>query len=152
MLITTSVVIIVLYRSETERKIVDKKLKPSEAHLEILQILWEHEPTSVAFVHEQIVKKKNVGYTTTLKNLQRMLEKGLIQREGSGKSYQYSAAIQESDIQSRLFDRLLNTAFKGSAMEIVMHALGRSKPSPEELSQLREYLANIKDDDDERTE
>lgn len=114
--------------------------KPSEAELEILQVLWENQPCSVRLVHEQISKKKEVGYTTTLKQMQRMLEKTLISRQGSGKSFEYSANISQDNIQASLFDKFLDTTFQGSAMGMVMHALGRGKTSPEELEELRAFL------------
>ncbi|MEQ6117946.1 BlaI/MecI/CopY family transcriptional regulator [Reichenbachiella sp. MALMAid0571] len=114
--------------------------KPSEAELEILQALWEYEPCSVRAVHEQLVKKKDVGYTTTLKQMQRMLEKSLIKRDGTGKSHVYSANISQSDIKASFFDKVLDGVFQGSAMDLVMHALGRGKTSPEELAELRSFL------------
>ena len=120
--------------------------KPSEAELEILQVLWESEPTNVRFVHEQLAKKKYVGYTTTLKQMQRMLDKALIKREGSGKSYVYSSNVSEQDIQASLFDKVVEGAFQGSAMDLVMHALGRGKDSAEELSELRDFLIKMEDD------
>lgn len=114
--------------------------KPSEAELEILQALWEYEPCSVRVVHEQLAKKKDVGYTTTLKQMQRMLEKSLIKREGTGKSHVYSANISQTDIKASLFDKVLDGVFQGSAMDLVMHALGSGKTSPEELAELRSFL------------
>lgn len=121
--------------------------KPSEAELEILQVLWENEPANVRFVHEQLSKKKEVGYTTTLKQMQRMLEKSLIKREGTGKSHMYSANISQADIQASLFDKVVDGAFHGSAMDLVMHALGRGKASPEELDELREFLNKMEGDE-----
>lgn len=121
--------------------------KPSEAELEILQALWENEPCSVRIVHEQISKKKEVGYTTTLKQMQRMLEKALIRREGSGKSFEYFAIISQDNIQASLFDKFLDTTFQGSAMGMVMHALGRGNTSPEELAELRAFLNKMEGDE-----
>ncbi|MFT7157778.1 MAG: BlaI family penicillinase repressor [Parvicella sp.] len=120
-----------------------KNIKPSGGELEILQVLWKNEPCSVRIVHEQISKKKEVGYTTTLKQMQRMLEKALISRQGSGKSFEYSANISQVNIQASLFDKFLDTTFQGSAMGMVMHALGRGKTSPEELEELRVFLDKI---------
>ncbi|MDN5201528.1 BlaI/MecI/CopY family transcriptional regulator [Fulvivirgaceae bacterium BMA10] len=117
--------------------------KPSEAELEILRVLWGNEPCSVRFVHEELSKKKQVGYTTTLKQMQRMFEKGLISRIESGKVHEYTAALKETEVQTRLFDKFLETTFKGSAMEMVMHALGRSKSSPEEIEKLRKFLDDL---------
>ena len=126
--------------------LAEKTQKPSEGELEILQVLWEHAPASVRFVNNQIAKKREVGYTTTLKQMQRMLEKLFIKREGSGKSHLYTANISQQEIQASLFDKVVDSAFKGSAMDLVMHALGRGKTSPEELQELRNFLDNLKED------
>ena len=119
---------------------VNRKDGPSEAELEILQVLWEMEPATVKDIHEEIAKKKAVGYTTTLKQIQRMFDKGLVSRKRDGKSHVYSSKVGQHETQSNLFNKLLNTAFKGSAMKLAMHALGKSQPSPEEIRQLRELL------------
>ena len=119
---------------------VNKKDGPSEAELEILQVLWEMEPATVKDIHEEIAKKKAVGYTTTLKQIQRMFDKGLVSRKRDGKSHLYSSKVDQRETQSNLFNKLLDTAFKGSAMKLVMHALGKSQASPEEIRQLRQLL------------
>ncbi|MCP4884188.1 MAG: BlaI/MecI/CopY family transcriptional regulator, partial [Flavobacteriales bacterium] len=104
--------------------------KPSEAELEILQVLWEHQPCSVKLVHEIISRKKEVGYTTTLKQMQRMLDKGLVTREpGVGKSYNYTAAEKAEKTKGKLFDNLVANAFGNSVNELMMHALGKAKMS-----------------------
>lgn len=119
---------------------VNKKDEPSERELEILQVLWDLEPATVRDIHEEIAKKNNIGYTTTLKQIQRMFDKGLVSRKKEGKSHLYSSKIGRNETQNNLFNKLLNTAFKGSAMQLVMHALGKGKPSKEEINQLRELL------------
>lgn len=115
--------------------------KPSDAELEILCILWEHQPASVRFVHEELCKKKQVGYTTTLKQMQRMVEKKMIRRtEADDKTHVYESLLEEEQTRNTLFDRLVETAFKGSAMDIVIHALGRSETSAEEIQAVKEWL------------
>ena len=118
-------------------------LKPSDAELEILRILWKDQPCTIRFVHDELSKFKQVGYTTTLKQVQRMVEKGLLIKETSGKSHLYSTSIKEKDTKNGLLDRLVETAFEGSAMQLALHALGRAKTSPEELQQLKEWLNQI---------
>lgn len=113
---------------------------PSEAELEILQVLWDIQPASVRQVHEQLSQSKEVGYTTTLKQMQRMLDKGLLRRSGSGKQHQYEAATPDQQVRQSVLSRLAETAFKGSAMSLAMHALGQSKPSEEELAALEQWL------------
>ena len=119
---------------------VNKKDGPSEGELEILQVMWDLEPATVRDIHEEIAKKKPIGYTTTLKQIQRMFDKGLVSRKKEGKSHVYSSNINRQETQNDLFNKLLNTAFKGSAMKLVMHAMGKSKATPEEIKQLRELL------------
>lgn len=119
--------------------------QPSEAQLEILQILWEYQPSTVRFVHEQLSKFKKVGYTTVLKQMQRMTEKGLIKAINQhGKSHEFQAMVKKSKIQNTLFNQFKENVFKGSSMELVMHALGDSKPSEEELAQLQKWLEEKK--------
>lgn len=115
--------------------------KPSEAELEILQILWEHQPTTVKVIHELLSEQKEVGYTTVLKQMQRMYEdKKMLSRTKEGKTHLYKAIPKENEIKQGLFSKLVNTAFKGSSMDLVMHALGKSKTSQEELDALQEWL------------
>lgn len=116
------------------------QIKPSEAELEILQIIWPSEPCTVRFVHEELCKKKSVGYTTTLKQIQRMVEKNILQRVGDEKTHQFRALIQEQETKNNLLDKFLESAFKGSAMDLVMHALGNNKTSVEELATLKKWL------------
>ena len=118
--------------------------KPSDAELEILQVLWTHQPCSVKVVHEHISQTKDVGYTTTLKQMQRMLDKGLVQRQpGKGKSYDYSATESPEATKSKLFDRLVENAFDNSVQELMMHAIGRGKASKEELAAIRQFLDQL---------
>ena len=119
-------------------------IKPSDAELEILQVLWEHQPCSVKFVHEIISKKKEVGYTTTLKQVQRMLDKGLVEREpGEGKSYNYSATEKAEKTKGKLFDRLVENAFGNSVSDLMLHALGKSKATPEEIEELKAFIKKL---------
>ncbi|PHR61680.1 MAG: transcriptional regulator [Robiginitomaculum sp.] len=118
--------------------------KPSEAEVEILQILWEKQPCSVHAVHEEIARFKSVGYTTILKQLQRMLAKGLVVRsKGKGKSYDYSASETAHATQSKLLGQLLKSAFRGDVNELVMHALGDSKTSSEDLDAIKAFISQI---------
>ena len=121
----------------------DAVTKPTEAELEILQVLWKHGPCTVRFVNDQLKEKREVGYTTTLKIMQLMLEKDLLQRDESARSHLYRAAVREKETQGLLLDRFLETAFAGSALKLVMQALGNHKASQEEISQIRKLLDNL---------
>jgi len=120
--------------------------KPTEAELEILQILWKFGPSTVRFVNDELNKKKKVGYTTTLKIMQLMMEKNILNRDESARSHLYCPIAKEIDTQSVLLDRFLENAFGGSAMKLVMQALGNHKTSKEELSQIKEYLEKLEGD------
>lgn len=119
-------------------------VKPSAAELEILQVIWTNQPCTVKVVHAQISQIREVGYTTTLKQIQRMLNKGLLTRQpGKGKSYLYSAAEPAQTTQGQLFDRLVENAFGNSITELMMHALGKSKASPDEIEQIKKIISDL---------
>lgn len=117
--------------------------KPTDSELEILQILWKHGSSTVKAVNEKLNEKKETGYTTTLKMLQIMFEKNLVARNENERSHVYKAAIDKDDIQKLLFDKLLETVFSGSAANLVLHALGNSNPSKEELKKIKGLLNQI---------
>jgi BlaI family transcriptional regulator, penicillinase repressor len=115
--------------------------KPTEAELEILRVLWANGPSTVRVVYDaQVANNKDVVYTTTLKIMQNMLEKGLVRREEAGRGHVYEAVATEESVQKKLIDRLLDTAFGGSAMKLVMQVLGNHQASEEELQQIRKLL------------
>jgi predicted transcriptional regulator len=117
---------------------------PSEAEAEILQIVWERQPVSVRTVHEQIRQIRDVGYTTVLKQLQRMLDKGLVDRiPGKGKSFDYVATQPASETRTTLLNRLVRTVFGNSKADLVMHALGRDDVSAREIEQLKAFIAEL---------
>ncbi len=118
--------------------------KPTESELEILQILWQKGQATVRDVHEKIAESKEVGYTTTLKIMQIMAEKGLVTRDENNRTHIYQAAVQEEDIQKSLLDKFIDTTFRGSAMKLVMQALGNHKTSPEELAEIQRLLEQMR--------
>ncbi|HKJ80953.1 MAG TPA: BlaI/MecI/CopY family transcriptional regulator [Ignavibacteriaceae bacterium] len=120
-----------------------KSPKPTEAELEILQILWEHGPSTVRFINDKMNEKKNVGYTTTLKLMQIMVGKNLVTRDEGSRSHIYSIAYKKNETQKVLLDQFLETAFGGSAGKLVMQALGNRKTSKEEIREIRELLDKI---------
>jgi predicted transcriptional regulator len=121
-------------------------IKPTETELEILQILWQHGPSTVRFVNEAQNKAKETGYTTTLKLLQIMYEKNLVFRDEESRSHVYRAAVTEEETQQHLLGRFLDTTFRGSAMKLVMQALGNHRTTPDELNQIRHLLKKLEDD------
>lgn len=121
-----------------------KKLKPTESELAILQILWEKENATVREVHEELSKNKDSGYTTTLKLLQIMFEKGLVTRDDSNKTHIYQPAVTKQKTQKQLLDKMINTLFSGSSTQLVLQALGNQKASKDELNEIQKYLDNLK--------
>ena len=114
--------------------------QPTDAELEILNILWEKQPASVREIHEQIMLAKDVGYTTVLKQVQRLTEKEVLVKEIVDGVHQYSTAVKENDVKSALANRVLTTTFGGSALQMMMHALGGQKTSKSELEALKNWL------------
>lgn len=117
--------------------------KPTDSELEILQVLWQNGASTVKTVNDKLNEKRSIGYTTTLKLLQIMYEKGLVERDENERSHVYSSAIKQNEIQKVLLDKLLETAFSGSAANLIMQALGNSKTSKDELKKIREYINKI---------
>ena len=122
---------------------IKKNIKPTESELEILQILWEKGPSSVRSVNDKLNEKKPVGYTTTLKMMQIMFEKGLLERFKENRGHTYKPVFQQDETQSLLVDKILETAFGGSAMKLVMQALGDHNPSKDEVEKIRDLLDRI---------
>lgn len=120
-----------------------QSLKPTEAELEILQVLWQNGPSTVRFVHDELSKTKEAGYTTTLKIMQIMAEKGMVEPDKSSRSHVYRALLAEEATQKKLLDRFLDTAFRGSASKLVIQALGSQPASKAELDEIRNLLDKL---------
>ena len=121
------------------------ELKPTNSELEILQIIWRKGSCTVRDVNEQLVKDKSaqIGYTTTLKLMQIMHEKGLLERETSSRSHIYNALISQSATSQNLLDTLIDTVFNGSAAQLVMQALSKKNSSREEIEMIKKYLDQL---------
>jgi BlaI family penicillinase repressor len=117
--------------------------KPTGKELEILQILWEKGPSSVRDVHEALGGEQENGYTTILKFMQIMYEKGMVTRQKSGKLHLYQAVPSLEGTRQQMLDRMIDTVFKGSAAQLVMSALGNAKSSKEEIDAIRQYLDKL---------
>jgi predicted transcriptional regulator len=122
--------------------------RPTDAELEILNVLWQRGAATVRDVHQAISRSKpTAGYTTVLKTMQIMAEKGLVRRDESQRAHVYEAQAAQEQTQRQLIGDLLERAFDGSAAKLVMQALSTRKASAEELTSLRQML-----DDFERGE
>jgi BlaI family penicillinase repressor len=121
-------------------------IKPTESELEILQILWTRGLATVRDVHEELAKTKDVGYTTTLKLMQIMNEKGLVKRDDSMRTHIYQAAVNKEKTQRHLLSKMIDSLFGGSPTQLVIQALGddNHKASREELEKIQLLLDNLK--------
>jgi len=117
--------------------------KPTESELEILALLWELKEASVRQIHERLAETKDTGYTTTLKIMQIMHAKGMVNRDEQNRSHIYRPATNQKETQNSLLKNLVNTAFGGSAQNLVMQALGQENPSKEELEEIRAFLDQL---------
>ena len=114
--------------------------KPTESEMEILQVLWEKGPSTVREIHDILSHTKETGYTTTLKLMQIMNEKGLLNRNDDSKSHIYTSAVKKESIQKQAVNKMINGLFKGSPAKLVMHALGNHRASKEEILEIKKYL------------
>jgi predicted transcriptional regulator len=117
--------------------------KPTDSEMEILQILWEKGASSVREINDILNERRDVGYTTTLKLMQIMNDKGLVLRDTASRSHIYSALVLESVTKNNLIKDFVNLAFQGSAMNLVMQALGNTKSSKDELSELKSLISKL---------
>ena len=121
-----------------------KHNKPTESELEILQVLWNKESATVRMVHEVLLKTKDSGYTTTLKLMQIMFEKGLVTRDDTNKTHIYQPAVSREKTQKQFLNRMIDTLFAGSSTNLVLQALGGHAASEEELEKIQSLINDLK--------
>lgn len=121
-----------------------KSNKPTESELEILQVLWNEKTATVRTVHEELLKTKDAGYTTTLKLMQIMFEKGLVTRDSSNKTHIYQPAVSRENTQKQFLNKMIDSLFAGSSSDLVMQALGGHDASAEELNKIQELIDQLK--------
>lgn len=122
----------------------NKKIKPTDGELEILSILWEKEHATVREVHERINTVKDSGYTTTLKLMQIMYEKGLAGRDESSRKHVYFPLVTREGTREQLVDKMVQTLFNGNRTALVMQALGQHQPNTEEIKAIQQLLNDLK--------
>lgn len=121
--------------------------EPTKSELEILQVLWQYGPSTVRFVNDALnEQQREVQYTSTLKLMQIMHEKGILKRDDSAMKHVYSAALEEKKTKSRLLDRMIDSMFNGSRSSLVMQLLGNKQTSKEELQEIKEFLKKLDED------
>lgn len=117
--------------------------RPTDAELAILRVLWQRGPATVRHIHEELSRSRETGYTTVLKFLQIMTEKGLVNRDERQRTHVYTAACSEDETQRQLVGDMLDRVFGGSARKLVMHALSAKAASPEEIAEIRKLLEGL---------
>ena len=121
-------------------------VKPTDSELEILNILWKHGRCSVRTVNEHLSSQRDVGYTTTLKLMQIMHEKGLVDRDTSQRSHIYKALVKERDVKENLLNKFMYSAFEGSASQLILQALGNHKMTDHELQEIRHFIDKLEEE------
>ena len=121
-------------------------VRPTESELEILQVLWHNGPSSVRYVNEVLNEEREVGYTTTLKIMQIMLDKGLVTRNTDSRTHIYDAGVSESDVQNQLLNKFVQTTFRGSASRLVLQLLGNHDASAKELDEIKSLIEQLEKD------
>jgi BlaI family transcriptional regulator, penicillinase repressor len=114
--------------------------KPTEGELELLRVLWQKGSATVRELHDQVNQVRPLGYTSVLKLLQIMTEKGLVERTEAGRAHIYRAAASQQETQNQLLRDLSERLFSGSAAQLAMHALAMEPASQEELEEIRKLI------------
>jgi predicted transcriptional regulator len=117
--------------------------KPTDAELAILQVLWELGPSTVRQVQDRLETERGTGYTTTLKLMQIMFEKGLVDRDDTNRSHVYSAVVTRQKTQRQMVGQLLDQVFEGSAQQLILQALSAKKSTRSELAEIRKLLDQL---------
>jgi predicted transcriptional regulator len=119
--------------------------RPTDAELAILRVLWQHGPSTVRHVHEALADTRETGYTTTLKLMQIMADKGLVTRDESARTHVYAAVVNEEKTQGQLVKDLVDRAFGGSAKELVLRAISDEGTTADELHEIRKLIDDYRE-------
>lgn len=121
----------------------EASLQPTEVELQILKILWELGASPVREIHKRLEAAKGTNYSTTVKMLSVMLDKGLVRRDEQARPHMYAAVMTQRRAQKRMLGDLIDKVYDGSAQALVLHALSSQKASPEELQEIRKILDEL---------
>jgi predicted transcriptional regulator len=120
-----------------------KKHEPTKSEIEILQVLWQYGPSTVRFVNDKLNEQREINYTTTLKLMQIMADKGIVLRDESQMKHIYRAAEEEQKTKSHLLDKFVDTIYNGSASKLMMQLLGNKKTTKEEIQELKKLIKEL---------
>lgn len=121
----------------------NSKNQPTNSELEVLTVLWTTGMATARQVHDELAKTKQTGYTTTLKIIQNMYEKGMLTREPKGQTHIYYPAINQVDVQKEMLGGFVNKVFSGSSKNLILQALGNEQPSKEELKEIKAMIDKL---------
>jgi BlaI family penicillinase repressor len=123
------------------KKDIPAEMVPTKTEMDVLQVLWQYGPSTVRFVHDKLNEQKEaVIYTSTLKLMQVMKEKGMLSRDESSMKHVYSAALQEDRVKGNMLGRFVDSMYNGSPSNLMMALLGNDKTSAEELQKIKDLL------------
>ena len=120
-----------------------RKTEPTKSELEILNVLWQHGPSTVRFVNDKLNEQRDINYTSTLKLMQIMADKGIVKRDESQMKHIYHVVEEEQKTKSHLLDKFVDSVYQGSAGKLVMQLLGNKKASKEDLASIRAMLDKL---------
>lgn len=123
---------------------------PTRMEMQILQVLWEHGPSTVRFINEELNKQEDIAYTSTLKIMQLMYEKGLLLRDSTAMTHIYIAAVKEEQTKQKILKGFVDFIYKGSVADLIVQLLGHKKPTKEELLKLKELLRGYEKNNKEK--
>lgn len=122
-----------------------EEIVPTKTELDVLQVIWQYGPSTVRFVHDKLNEQKDaVIYTSTLKLMQTMKEKGMLDRDETNMKHVYSALLAEDKVKGNLLDRFVDAMYNGSPSSLMVALLGNDKTSADELKKIKELLNKIK--------
>ncbi len=122
-------------------------MKPTDSELSVLSVLWKDGPSTVRHVNEKLNTERRVGYTNTLKIMQIMHDKGLLDRDESSRSHVYAPAVGPMDVKRDILSHMIDSVFDGKTSDLLVHALGNYQPSTEELAQIRALINKLEENE-----
>lgn len=128
-----------------ERRETEETPLPTDAELGILRVLWARGPSTVREVLDALAPERTIGYTTVLKLLQIMHEKGLVMRDEGSRTHVYAAGVAEQGTEKRLVADVIDRAFAGSTARLVMRALSSGRATPQELEEIRRIITELEE-------
>lgn len=126
------------------KKDIVTKMIPTKTEMDVLQVLWQYGPSTVRFIHDKLNEHKDaVIYTSTLKLMQGMKEKGMLERDETNMKHIYSAALKEDKVKGNLLDRFVNTVYNGSSSKLLMQLIGNKNTTKEDINELKKILKDL---------